>query len=91
MKSLLGFKAKGRDVIEGGKGYNLRKEAAPYMAHFRAERADIGPENAYFGDVNTAKSTRYCGPTPFEKRQMRTLTAEVTLKALGDGTETDEK
>ena len=53
MKSLLGFKAKGRDVIEGGEGYNLREEAAPYMAHFRAEKDDIGPENAYFWDVNT--------------------------------------
>ncbi len=53
VKSLLGFKAKGRDVIKGGEGYNLREEAAPYMDHFRAEKDDIGPENAYFGDVNT--------------------------------------
>jgi REP element-mobilizing transposase RayT len=53
VKSLLGFKAKGRDVIEDGEGYNLREEAAPYMAHFRAEKDDIGPENAYFWDVNT--------------------------------------
>jgi len=53
VKSLLGFKAKGRDVIEGGEGYNLREEAASYMAHFRAEKDDIGPENAYFWDVNT--------------------------------------
>lgn len=53
VKSLLGFKAKGRDVIEGGEGYNLREEAAPYTAHFRAEKADIGPENTYFWDINT--------------------------------------
>ena len=53
VKSLLGFKAKGRDVIEGVEGYHLREEAAPYMALFRAEKDDIGPENAYFWDVNT--------------------------------------
>lgn len=53
VKSLLGFKAKGRDVIEGGEGYNLREEAAPYTVHFRAEKADIGPENTYFWDINT--------------------------------------
>jgi len=29
VKSLLGFKAKGRDVIEGGERYHLREEAAP--------------------------------------------------------------
>ena len=53
VKSLLGFKAKGRDVIEGGEGYNLREEAAPYRALFRIEKEDIGPQNAYFWDTNT--------------------------------------
>ena len=53
MKSLLGFKAKGRDVIEGGERYHLREEAAPYMTLFKAEKDDIGTENAFFGDVNT--------------------------------------
>jgi hypothetical protein len=28
-------------------------EAAPYGALFRAEKDDIGPENAYFWDVKT--------------------------------------
>ena len=45
VKLLLGFKAKGRDVIAGGDGYHLREEAASYMAFFRAEKGDIGPEN----------------------------------------------
>ena len=40
-------------MIEGGEGHHLREEAAPYMALFRAEKDDIGPENAYFWDVNT--------------------------------------
>ena len=53
VKSLLGFKAKGRDVIEDRGGYHLREEAAPYTALFRAEKNDIGPENACFWDVNT--------------------------------------
>ncbi len=56
----MSFKAKGRDVIEdieGGEGYHLsmstlREEAAPYTALFRAEKDDIGSENAFFWNVN---------------------------------------
>jgi hypothetical protein len=43
VKSLLGFKAKSRDAIEGDEGYHLREEAAPNMALFRSEKDDIGP------------------------------------------------
>jgi hypothetical protein len=50
VKSLLDFKAKGRDVIEGVEGYHLREEAAPVKTLFRAEKNDIGAENAYFWD-----------------------------------------
>jgi hypothetical protein len=53
LKSLLGFKAKGRVVIEGGEGYHLREDAAPYMALSRAEKDDIGPENTYLLDITT--------------------------------------
>jgi len=53
VKVLLGFKAKRRNAIEGVKGYHLREEAAPYKALFRAEKNDIGSENAYFWDTNT--------------------------------------
>ena len=53
VKELLGFKAKGRDVMKGDEGYHLREEATPYTALFRAEKDDIGPENIYFWDVNT--------------------------------------
>jgi len=52
VKSLLGFKAKGRDIIKGEEGYRLREEAAPYKALFDAEKGDIGPENTYFWDIN---------------------------------------
>lgn len=51
VKSLLGFKAKGRDIIEGEEGYHLREEAAPYMALLDTEKGDIGPENTYFWDI----------------------------------------
>ena len=52
VKAMLGFRAKGRDVIEGGEGYYLREEAAPYRAHFRGEKDDIGSENTYFWETN---------------------------------------
>ena len=52
VKSLLGLKARGRAVIEGGEGCHLREEAAPYTTSFRAEKDDIGLENAYFWDAN---------------------------------------
>jgi hypothetical protein len=52
VKSLLGFKAKGRDVIEGADGYHLREETAPYIALFRSGKDDIGTENTYFWDIN---------------------------------------
>ena len=53
VKSMLGFKARGRDVVKGDDGYHLREGAAPYIALFEAEKDDIGPENAYFWDENT--------------------------------------
>ena len=53
MKSILGFKAKERDRIEGVWKYQLREEAAPYITIFRAEKDDIDPENSFFWDANT--------------------------------------
>jgi hypothetical protein len=47
----LGFRAKGRDVVEGGEGYQLREDSASYNALFGAEKGDISPENTYFWDV----------------------------------------
>jgi hypothetical protein len=46
-----GGKAKGRHILKGAEGYNLREEAAPYNTFFRAENNDIGPENTYFWDI----------------------------------------
>ncbi|MBW1820133.1 MAG: hypothetical protein JRJ60_23615 [Deltaproteobacteria bacterium] len=51
VKSRLGFRAKGRGVIEGGEGYQLREASARYKVHFGAENVDIGPENLHLWDV----------------------------------------
>jgi hypothetical protein len=52
VKALLRSKAKGRNVTEGGEGYQLREPNAHYKALFGAEKDDIGPENSYFWDIN---------------------------------------
>ena len=51
VKTLLGFRAQGRDVIEGCEGYQLREGAAHYEAFFEAGNDDIGPENTYLWDI----------------------------------------
>jgi putative transposase len=51
VKARLGFRARGRDVVEGGGGYQLRERAAGYKALFEAEKADIGLENSYLWNV----------------------------------------
>jgi hypothetical protein len=50
-KRLLGFRAKGRDVIEGSGGYQLREGTVHYQALFEVEKDDIGPENPYSRDI----------------------------------------
>ena len=50
---LLGFRAKVRNVREGGEGYQLREVAVHYKALFGGEKDDIGPENSCFWDTNT--------------------------------------
>ena len=51
VKTSLGFRAKGRDVIESGEGYQLRESPVSYKAFFEAENEDIGLENTRFWDV----------------------------------------
>jgi len=41
VKASLGFRAKGRDVIESGEGYQLRESPASYKVFFEAENEDI--------------------------------------------------
>jgi putative transposase len=52
VKDQLGIRAKGRAVIEGTQGYQLREEAAGYQALFQVENSDIGLDNAYLWDIN---------------------------------------
>ena len=53
VKARLGFRAKGREVIESNEGYQLRERGARYKALLGAEKDDIGLENSYFWDVKT--------------------------------------
>ena len=48
----LGFRAKGRDVIQSGEGYQLRESTTPYKALFEAENQDIGLKNTRLWDIN---------------------------------------
>ena len=52
VKEFLGIRAKGRDVVEGGEGYQLREVAADYKPLFGDESEDIGLEDAYFWKLN---------------------------------------
>jgi hypothetical protein len=52
VKTLLGYRAKGRDILEGAEGYQVREGPAGYNDLFGAEKGDIGPQNAYFWDIN---------------------------------------
>ena len=52
VKALLGFRAKGRELIEAGKGYQIREGPASYNALFGSKKEDIVPENSYFWNIN---------------------------------------
>jgi hypothetical protein len=54
VKDILGFRGRGREVKEGAERYQVREERALYNDLFRAEKENIGHENAYFWDKNTA-------------------------------------
>jgi hypothetical protein len=51
VRQSLGFRAKGREIIESGDGYQLRESTATYKALFEAEKEDIDIENTFFWDV----------------------------------------
>jgi len=54
VKALLGFRAKGREIIETSDGYHVREKPAPYNALLGAEKEDICSENSYLWNVNPA-------------------------------------
>ena len=45
------FRAKGRDFIQSGEGYQLWERPASYKLLFEAENEDIAPKNSVFWDV----------------------------------------
>jgi hypothetical protein len=51
VKALLGFRAKGREVIEAFEGYQVREKLSPYYALFGVKKADISQENTNFWNV----------------------------------------
>ena len=53
VKALLGFRARGREVLEGSKGYQLREGTGHYKAFSEIENDDIGFANAYFWEIKT--------------------------------------
>jgi len=52
VKTLLGFRAKGRHVRECGEEFQLREEAGDYKALFEPEKGRYRPENTFFWDPN---------------------------------------
>jgi hypothetical protein len=52
VKALLGFRAKGRDIIESREGHQVREGPATYDAFLEAKKGDIGFQNAYFWNTN---------------------------------------
>ncbi len=52
-KEQLGIRAKGREVRGMEGQFELREPEATYHSHSEAKKADIGPENTYFWDVNS--------------------------------------
>jgi hypothetical protein len=46
------LRGKGREVIGGNEGYQLRDETSAYKALLGAEKYDMGLENTYFWGIN---------------------------------------
>ena len=47
VKATLGFRAKGRDIIEGTEGFQVREGDATYNAFFDAEKSIIDHQNTF--------------------------------------------
>jgi hypothetical protein len=51
VKELLGFRAKGREIIVDAEGCRVEEDTAFYSPFLGPEIEDIGPENSYFWSV----------------------------------------
>jgi putative transposase len=52
VKGVLGIRAKGRDIVEGAEGYQVREGPTTYNAVFGAQKGDMGGENTYSWNIN---------------------------------------
>ena len=53
VKATLGFRAKGRDIIEGTEEFQVREEERAYNGFFDAEKRIIGRKNNYSWNLKT--------------------------------------
>jgi len=51
VKTVLGFRGKGRKISSSGEGYQVRETPAGYNAFLRVEKEDIGPETPIPGGL----------------------------------------
>lgn len=51
IKERLGYRAKGRKVMKGDGGFELRESVAPYNSPFMGKKGLLSPSNAYNLDV----------------------------------------
>jgi hypothetical protein len=80
VKALFGFRAKGREIKEGGEGYQLKGGPAPYNALFEAEKKNIGYEDTYYWDSNLQISVSCRGPNPFNKMSQTSKSVNYLLQ-----------
>ena len=63
MKTQIGFRAKGRQILKHNGVHQLREEMGTYNVNYDNEMGNIGIENTYYWDDNHRISEGYRGPT----------------------------
>lgn len=56
VKEQLGYRLKGRKIIQGSDAYELREKNGSYSSHFDGEMKDIGSENTYPWSISHSTS-----------------------------------
>jgi protein gp37 len=68
IKEGLEIRAKGRKVVGGESGFELRDVSAPYIDVFGKENVDLSEKNTFFWKQTFIKSASEIGPTRTTKR-----------------------
>ncbi len=63
IKTQMGFRAKGRKILNHNGVYQVREEIGIYNVNFDNEMGNIGVENTYCWNDNHGISEPYRGPT----------------------------